>query len=66
MYHIFTNGSYKKNSQEYKDIFLADNGPSYSSRITSVARIIIAPPTEDWRESTYAIVVHTQQRWKHH
>ena len=52
-HHIYTDGSCKKSSHEYDDIFLAVNGPTYSGRIRAGAGIIITPPSEDWRKDRY-------------
>ena len=43
--HIYT--SYKKSSQAYNDIFLADNGTAHPDRILAGASIVIAPQSED-------------------
>ena len=49
-YHIYTDGSYRKRSHKYDDIFLADNGPAHPDRIAGGASIIIAPQSEEWRD----------------
>ena len=53
-YHIYTDGSYKKSSHKYDDIFLADNGPAHPDRIAAGASIIIAPRSEESRDKQYS------------
>ena len=56
-YHIYTDGSYKKSSQAYDDIVLADNGPALPDIISAGASIIIAPQCKDWRDKQHSPLV---------
>ena len=57
-YHINTDGSYKKRSKGYDDIFLTDNDPAHLDRISAGASIKIAPQTQ----SALTTAMHTYKR----